>query len=85
VNVNYRKVRDVADRAAGRTPAARPLLSLGEANRRYVRAHDALDAAQANNRDRMRKPVAVPWAEFFSAVRALSAAARAVTDAHDVT
>lgn len=54
--------------------AARARATLATATAEMRRAHRAVDDAQANNRDSMRKQVRVPWSEFFAALRALYAA-----------
>lgn len=51
---------------------------------RLDRARRDLDAAQANNRDSLRKSVPVPWREFFDAVTGAQRAMSRVVQAFDV-
>ncbi len=57
------------------------LVELNDATVRLVAARTALDLAQDNNRNGMRKPVPVPWRGFFAALTAQVAASERVRDA----
>jgi hypothetical protein len=84
MGITYVKRRDVHT-ADTRTDEQRAALgALRAAGIRLDRARRELEEAQATNRDRMRKPVAVPWGAFFDAVTGEQRANARVIAAFDV-
>lgn len=88
MSVSYVKrgeARRTADQPAGYTDDQRRALgALRAAGIRLDSARRDLDAAQATNRDPLRKKVDIPWREFFDAVTGEQRANARVVAAFDV-
>lgn len=87
MSVSYVKRRDAhtGDTVSVTTDDQRQALgALRAAGLRLDKARRDLDAAQATNRDPLRKKVPVPWREFFDAVTGEQRANARVVAAFDV-